>query len=73
MILTTMREFPIEERGEINRSKLGWLLKKNANRIVDGFEFQEAAADGRKAWKVMAVKTRPLPASAPSIGKTTNG
>ena len=34
-----MREFPIEERGEINRSKLGWLLKKNANRIVDRLTF----------------------------------
>jgi hypothetical protein len=33
-LLDAMREFPVEERGEINRSKLGWLLKKNANRIV---------------------------------------
>jgi len=31
-LLDAMREFPVEERGEINRSKLGWLLKKNANR-----------------------------------------
>ena len=35
-LLDAMREFPIEERGEINHSKLGWLLKKNANRIVQG-------------------------------------
>jgi len=38
-LLDAMREFPVEERGEINRSKLGWLLKKNANRIVAGYEF----------------------------------
>ena len=29
-LLDAMREFPVEEKGEINRSKLGWLLKKNA-------------------------------------------
>jgi hypothetical protein len=49
--------FPVEDRGEINRSKLGWLLKKNANRIVGGYEFQQAEADGRTAWRVVAVKS----------------
>ena len=61
-LLDAMREFPVEERGEINRSKLGWLLKKNANRIVGGYEFQKAEADGRTAWRVVAVS---LPASPP--------
>ncbi len=72
-LLDAIREFPVEERGEINRSKLGWLLKKNANRIVSGFEFQQAEADGRNAWRVVAVKTPPLtpsPPLAPSIEKT---
>ena len=72
-LLDAIREFPVEERGEINRSKLGWLLKKNANRIVGGFEFQQAEADGRTAWRVVAVKTPPLtpsPPSAPSVVKT---
>lgn len=75
-LLDAMREFPVEERGEINRSKLGWLLKKNANRIVGGFEFQQAEADGRTAWRVVAVKTPPLtpsPPSAPSVEKTVTG
>jgi len=54
--LDAIREFPVEERGEINRSKLGWILKKNANRIVGGFEFQRADADGRTAWRVVQVK-----------------
>ncbi len=72
-LLDAMREFPVEERGEINRSKLGWLLKKNANRIVRGFEFQQAEADGRTAWRVVAVKSPPLtpsPPFAPLVGKT---
>jgi len=70
-LLDAMREFPVEERGEINRSKLGWLLKKNANRIVKDMKFQHAEADGRTAWRV--VKTPPLapsPAFAPSIEKS---
>jgi hypothetical protein len=72
-LLDAMRELPVEERGEINRSKLGWLLKKNANRIVGGFEFQQAEADGRTAWRVVAVESPPLtpsPPFAPSDEKT---
>ena len=65
-LLDSIREFPVEERGEINRSKLGWLLKKNANRIVSGFEFQKAEADGRTAWCVVAVNSPPSPPSPPS-------
>ena len=68
-----MCEFSAEERGEINRSKLGWLLKKNANRIISNFEFQQAEADGRNAWAVIAVKTPPLtpfPPFAPPVAKT---
>lgn len=53
-LLDAMKEFPVEERDGINRSKLGWLLKRNANRIVGGFEFQQGEADGRKAWRVVA-------------------
>jgi hypothetical protein len=72
-LLDAMREFPLEEHGEINRSKLGWLLKKNANRIIGGFEFQQAEADGRTAWRVVAVKSPPLtpsPPFTPSVEKT---
>ncbi len=75
-LLDAMCEFPVEERGEINRSKLGWLLKKNANRIVGGFQFQQAEADGRKAWRVVEVKTPPLtpsPPSTPLNEKTVTG
>ena len=65
-LLDAMREFPVEERGDINPSKLGWLLKKNANRIVGGFEFRRAEADGRTAWRVVPVAAPPLPPSPPS-------
>lgn len=64
-LMDAMREFPVEERGEINHSKLGWILKKNANRIVGRFEFQKAEADGRTAWRVVAVKSPPLTPSPP--------
>jgi hypothetical protein len=71
-----MREFPVEERGQINHSKLGWILRKNANRIVGGFEFQRAEADGRTAWRVVPVKSPPsppLPPSVPADEKTVAG
>ncbi len=72
-LLDAIREFPVEDRGEINRSKLGWLLRKNANRIVNGFEFQQATADGRTAWRVIEAKSPPFthsPAFAGSSVKT---
>src|SRR5262249_49181453 len=66
-LLDAIRELPVEERGEINRSKLGWLLKKNADRIVGGFELQKAKADGRTAWRVVAVESPPSPPSAQPV------
>lgn len=69
-LLDAMLEFPVEKAIEIiNRSKLGWLLKKNANRIVGGYEFQQAEADGRVAWKVVAANPPPLPSSPPLTGQ----
>ena len=64
-LLDAMRDFPLEERAKINRSKLGWLLKKNANRIVGGLEFQRSTSDGRTAWRVVAVNSPPLTPSPP--------
>jgi hypothetical protein len=75
-LLDAIREFPVEERGEINRSKLGWLLAKNADRIVGEFMFQRAEADGRTAWRVVPATSPalpPLPPSASSIEKTGEG
>lgn len=75
-LLDAIREFPVEERGEINRSKLGWLLKKNANRIVGGFEFRQSEADGRTAWRVVVANSptspplTPSPPFTPPVAKT---
>jgi hypothetical protein len=63
-LLDALSEFPVVERGEINRSKLGWILKKNANRIVGEFEFKKAEADGRTAWRVVRVNQPVLPTTA---------
>jgi hypothetical protein len=74
-LLDALREFPIEEKATINRSKLGWLLKKNANRIAGGFELLQTQADGRPAWRVVVVKPPPSPPSPPlalQIGKTVH-
>ena len=67
-LLDAIREFPVEERGVINRSKLGWILKRNANRIVDGFEFQQGYADSRVAWRVVAAAAPGSPPSPPFSG-----
>jgi hypothetical protein len=60
-LLDAICDFPVAERGLINSSKFGWMLKRNANRIIDGHRFEEAYADGRKAWRVVSVDTPPSP------------
>jgi hypothetical protein len=65
-LLDAIREFPIMERGEINRGKFGWLLSRDANRIVNGLELRQRSADGRKAWRVVKAAPPPLPALPPS-------
>ena len=61
-----IQEFPVWERGGINRSKLGWIMKRNANRIVGNLEIQKATADGRPAWQVVTVEAPPSPPLPPS-------
>jgi hypothetical protein len=48
-----LKEFPVVDRGTLNRSKIGWILKKNAGRIIDGYRFERGVADGRTAWRVV--------------------
>ncbi len=64
-LFDAMRELPVEDKSSfrgINNSKLGWILKKNSNRIVAGLKFQPATADGRPAWRVVAVNPPASPA-----------
>ena len=46
-------EFPVEERGKINNGKFGWLLKKNANKVVNGMKFEKVEQGERLAWRVV--------------------
>ncbi len=74
-LIDAFKEFPVEERGEINKSKLGWIFKRNANRVVDGYEIQADMAGGRKAWRVIGVDTPPsppLPPLPPAVEKTVS-
>ena len=57
-LLDAFHETPAEERGSINRTKLGWFLKKNAGRIVGGMKLVETSADGRKGWMVVMVNAQ---------------
>jgi hypothetical protein len=51
-LLEALLEFPVGTKWSLNRSKIGWILKKNAGRIIDGYRFERGEADGRTAWRV---------------------
>ena len=51
-LLDALTEFPVGAKGSMNRSRIGWILKKNAGRIIDGYRFERGEADGRTAWRV---------------------
>lgn len=47
-----------DERGEINRRKLGWWIRRHAGRIVDGRRFVRASGNrSAEAWQVEVVKS----------------
>jgi hypothetical protein len=48
-------DLPVTDRDVINRSKLGWYLKRHAGRVVGGFELQPAQCSTRNAWRVVSV------------------
>ena len=53
-LLDAIPELYLEDmQGNINPTKLGQLLGKNANRIIGGYQLQPAKADGRKGWRVV--------------------
>jgi hypothetical protein len=54
-----LQDLPVVDREVINRSKLGWYLKRHVNRIVDGLELQAAESSIRNAWRVVAVQVLP--------------
>ena len=45
-----------DERGEINRRRLGWWIKRHAGRIVEGRRFVRASGNrSAEAWQVESV------------------
>lgn len=61
-----------EERGEINRRKLGWWIRRHAGRIVDGRRFVRVPGNrGREVWRVEPVSPV-LPVSDGLHGKTVS-
>ncbi|MFH0783216.1 MAG: hypothetical protein V2B20_14880 [Pseudomonadota bacterium] len=47
-----------DDRGEINRRKLGWWIKRHAGRIVDGRRFLRSSGNrSAEAWKVDVVES----------------
>jgi hypothetical protein len=65
-----------DERGEINRRKLGWWIKRHAGRIVDGLRFVRASGNrSAEAWQVDVVESVSpvLSVSISSNKKSVNG
>ena len=47
-----------DERGEINRRKLGWWIRRHAGRIVDGRRFVRASGNrSAEAWQVEVMES----------------
>jgi hypothetical protein len=64
-----------EERGQINRRKLGWWIKRHAGRIVEGRRFvRSTGRRSAEAWKVEAVGSVSSVSSVlvPTADKTVN-
>jgi len=67
-------ELPVTQNGYIVPDKLGWLFRRKANKIIDGYALREGYADGRKAWWVEKLPdlTPPLPALAPPVAENVD-
>ncbi|WP_298200371.1 hypothetical protein [Novosphingobium sp.] len=48
-------DLPVMDRNSVNPGKLGWYLKKNAERIVDGHVIRQVITPERRAWTVAKV------------------
>lgn len=54
-LLDILSELPVMSGSKVNPGSLGWFLKKNRGRIVDGYRIESATCSERRAWKVVAV------------------
>ncbi len=56
------------ERGEINRRKLGWWVRRHAGRIVDGLRIVRAAGNGpAERWRIEVVDSSSSVSSVSSV------
>jgi len=63
------------ERGEINRRKLGWWIRRNSGRIVNGRRFVRASGHrSAEAWQIEVIESVSpvLSVSDPQAGKSVN-
>ena len=61
-----------DERGEINRRKLGWWIRRHSGRIVDGLRFVRASGNrSAEAWQVESVSTDSSVSSPPITESVT--
>jgi hypothetical protein len=51
-----LAELPVREGKEVNPSRLGWYLKRNTNRVVNGLMLTKAPHKERRAWSVSPVR-----------------
>lgn len=66
-------DLPVVEKGDINRTRFGYYLKRNQQRIVGGRMLQKAECSERNAWRVVEVATGVVepdasPPPLPSLG-----
>ena len=62
-----------DERGEINRRRLGWWIRRNAGRIVDGRRFVRASGNrSAEAWQVESVSPVSSVFSTPTAKSVTD-
>ncbi|MBA3510452.1 DNA-primase RepB domain-containing protein [Sphingomonas sp.] len=78
-LVEAIEDLPFVEGGPVNRTKLGYYLKRNAGRPVDGLKLEKADSRERNAWRVVrvgaavdrsapATAAPPLPPLPPSVG-----
>jgi hypothetical protein len=64
-----------DERGEINRRKLGWWIRRHSGRIVNGLRFVRSSGNrSAEAWQVEEVESvlPVLSVSTPSVEKSVS-
>lgn len=69
-LMQAIMELPVIDRGTINRSKLGWYLKRNAYRIIDDMQIEKVDASERNAWRIAAVGRTNRSVATPDEGPT---